>query len=392
MRTLAGLMLALTMAAGCTNGSDPEPSTTDAPLPVTWREAALPQPPGRSGRIAVRDAVTCGGQQHITGAVFFDDGSSKPAAWRSEDGRVWTPLTFKPRTYWGHRAVIYSASCRDGQLALLGAKSGGAHGNPRVTTWYPRDDGVFVDVDARFELYGGPRAVSVERMAAGETGWMIAGNRMSGAAVWISGDARDFTLVDSDPQLSSDPEVDTAARDVVHADGVWTVVGNAALDGRVARVPMSWTSADGRVWTRQRMPTGDGYTDAQRVIAFRAGVYAMGLLDDAFAAWRRTGADGKWRRAARFGGVDPDGRASPFVSGLTRAGDGLVAAVSDQTRYQLWASPDGKGWRPVKTPTRPTTAGEHLMTATGVGEQVILLADDGKAGRAWIAEKINFRS
>ena len=87
---------------------------------------------------------------------------------------------------------------------MVGAKSGGAHGNPRVTTWYRRDDGVFTDVVAAFELYGGPLAVTVGRIAGGPDGWLIAGARTSGAAVWLSDDATDFRLVDGDPALSSD--------------------------------------------------------------------------------------------------------------------------------------------------------------------------------------------
>lgn len=390
VRTLAGICLILTVAIGCTSerpgAGDPSPVT------VSWREVTLPMPAGRAGRIAVRDAVKCGDQWHITGAVYLGGpsdtdyyGDSKPAVWRSTDGAQWESVRFAPRTYWGGRAVILSAACHDGQLALLGAKPGGAHGNPRVTTWYLRKDGVFTDVDAPFELYGGPRAVSVERMAAGDTGWLIVGNRISGGAVWISPHAREFTLIDADPELGSDARTDTAARDAAHTDAGWIVVGNASLKGRIARVPLSWTSEDGRTWQRLRMPYGREYTDAQRVIGYRDGVIAVGIQGERFTTWRRSG-HGAWRRGGGFGAI-ADGRASPFVSGFTVAGDGVLAAVSDSVRYGLWASPDGERWRPVKTPSRPTTAGEHLMTAVGAGEQLVLLVDDGRAGRVWLADR-----
>ena len=81
---------------------------------------------------------------------------------------------------------------------MIGSRSGGAHGNPRVTSWYQRADGALVDMQAPFELYGGPEAVSVRRVVAGPSGWLIAGNRLSGAAVWVSADATDFRIVDDD--------------------------------------------------------------------------------------------------------------------------------------------------------------------------------------------------
>jgi hypothetical protein len=39
----------------------------------------------------------------------------------------------------------------------------------------------------------------------------------------------------------------------------------------------------------------------------------------------------------------------------------------------------------VRTPTHPTTAGEHTMSVASEGDQVLLLADDGEQGRLWTA-------
>lgn len=273
---------------------------------------------------------------------------------------------------------------------MVGAKSGGAHGNPRTSTWYERPAGVMTEVVASFELYGGPRAVNVGRLASGDTGWLIVGNRVSGASVWVSPDATEFTLIDHDPQLASDPTVDTASRDGVFADGRWTVVGSGSVPGRVPRVPMSWVSDDGKVWTRQAITPGPEFEDLQRVVPYQGALLSVGLRGEAFGTWRRpAGAD--WRSGPTFGSLDRDRRASPFVSGLGIAGDGLVATVSDGTTYGLWASPDGQRWRSVTTPARPTTAGEHIMTAVGQASSVLLLADDGQAGRAWLVDSMRYR-
>jgi hypothetical protein len=382
IRLLPATVAVLLLASACT---DTEAETEPKPLVLSWQEATLPVPPGPAGRIAVRDATTCAGTWYVVGGVFPPDPTedSRPAAWSSPDGVTWTSLELDPTGYWAQRAVFSSVACRDGEIAMVGAKSGGAHGNPRVTTWYHRDDGAYADVVAAFELYGGPLAVTVGRIAGGPDGWLIAGARTSGAAAWLSDDATDFRLVDDDPGLSSDESIDTLAWDQVYDGERWTVVGSASVKGRLPRVPMAWTSPDGEAWHRQEVPGSDGFTDLERVINVQDGLLAAGIRGDEFGTWQRV--DGTWKRLGLFGTLDPDRRAGPFVSALTPAGAQVFASVSDGTGYALWASDDGRAWQPVTTPTTPTTAGEHIMSASGSGNTLLLLADDGESGRVWLA-------
>ncbi len=368
----------LAVAVACTNAEKAPP---DSSVQVAWKARDLPTPPGPTGRIAVRDAVACAGTWFLVGGVFTADGESRPAAWSSPDATSWTNLRLAPEGYWARRSVLSSVACRNGTVAMVGAKSGGAHGNPRVSTWYQRPDGVFVDVEAGFELYGGPQAVSVGKMAAGPDGWLIAGSRTSGAAVWVSPDATEFTLIDDDPQLSKDDQFDTTALDQVHDGHEWTVVGSATTPGRLPRVPMSWRSEDGRTWQREEVPATEEFNDLEKVVSLEDRLVAVGIRGDGFGTWERR--VGGWRPGVRFGALDDDGHASPFVSALTVTGDQLVATVSDSTSYAMWTSTRGEDWRPVRTPTHPTTAGEHIMSVASDGEQVLLLADDGEHGRVW---------
>lgn len=384
-RLLPAVLAAVLLAPACTD-SEPESEPAPKPLELAWQEATLPMPPGPEGRIAVRDATTCAGRWYVVGGVFPPDPTedSRPAAWTSLDGKTWTSLPLDPTGYWAERAVFASVACRNGEIAMVGAKSGGAHGNPRVTTWYEREDGTFTDVVAAFELYGGPLAVTVQRIAGGPDGWLIGGARTSGAAVWISEDARDFRLVDDDPALSSDDSMETLVWDQVHDGDRWTAVGSAAVKGRLPRVPMAWTSPDGQAWHRQEVPGSDGFTDLERVINTGDGLLAAGIRGDEFGTWTRV--DGTWKRLGTFARLDPDRRAGPYVSALTPAGSNYFAAISDGTTYQLWASADAHDWRPVPTPTTPTTAGEHIMALGASGSTLLLLADDGEAGRIWLVE------
>jgi len=382
VRLLPAAVALVLLATACTD-SEPENESAPEPLELNWTEVTLPFPPGPAGRIAVRDAVTCAGEWYVVGGVFPPDPTedSRPAAWSSPDGETWTSVPLDPQGYWAERAVFSSVACRDGEIAMVGAKSGGAHGNPRVTTWYRRADSTYTDVIAAFELYGGPLAVTVQRIAGGPDGWLIGGARTSGAAVWLSDDGRDFRLIDDDRALSSDESMETLAWDQVHDGDRWTVVGSAAIKGRLPRVPMAWTSPDGEHWHRQEVPGSDGFTDLERVIRTQDGLLAAGIRGDEFGTWERV--EGTWKRLGTFGALDPDRRAGPYVSAIAESGSQLFASASDGTTYQLWASDDGREWRPVVTPTSPSTAGEHIMSVSSSGSSVILLADDGEAGRVW---------
>ena len=379
-------VLAALLLGGCSagsSGSSDDPADP-APARLAWREVQLPVPPGPVGRVAVRDATSCGGTWYVVGAVLGEDGASRPAAWTSDDGSTWRSLPAVGSEYWPQRQILTSVACRDGRIAAIGAKSGGAHGLPRTSSWYQRPDGTLVDVPAGMELYGGPSAVSVNRIAAGPAGWLISGNRRTGAAVWASADATDFRLVDDDPQLSSDDGHQTTALDEVHDGTAWALVGRAAVPGRLGPVPLAWTSSDGTRWLREPVPAGDRqYADLQRVAATGRGLVAVGIRGERFGAWTRR--DDRWQLGKAFGALDPDRRGAPFVSGLAATADGAVVSVSDGTRFRLWAQDASGRWRPVATPTRPTATGDAQLTVAATPDDVLLLSDDGTSGRVWLA-------
>lgn len=379
---LPWLVAAGVLLASCTAADEPTGPAPPQPLTATWSEVTLPVPPGPTGRVAVRDAVHCGDRWYVVGGIFIDADNSRPAAWSSADGTTWTSEVLEPRGYWSRRSVLSSVACHDDQVAMIGAKSGGAHGNPRVATWHVRDDGSFVDVVAGYTLFGGAQATNVGGLAGGPDGWLIVGNRTSGAAVWGSADATEFTLTDDDPQLSSDDRLTTFAIDQVPDGAGWVVVGSASVEGRLARVPQAWTSPDGQTWERETVPSSEEFNDLERVVQHRAGLLALGLRGEKFGAWRRD-ESGVWELAEEFGELDPDRSASPSVSGLTLAGSDVLATVSDGTRYQLWAAPGDEPWRPVETPTRPETGGEQVMTVASDGTTVLLLTDDAESGKVW---------
>ncbi|MGL5808478.1 MAG: hypothetical protein ACRCYQ_00855 [Nocardioides sp.] len=357
-----------------------------------WVERTLPMPPGPPGRIAVRDAVFCGGRWWVVGGVqgrdpgaeLNDPGESRPAAWTSADLRVWDHVEFDGENFWARLSTIYSIGCRDGQVAMMGAKSGGAHGNPRVSTWYARSDGTFVDVIESLTQYGGAEGVNADRLLGSPKGWLISGNRIQGPAVWSSADARGFDLLSGAPQLSDDDGNQSLATDHAATPGGWAVVGRALMPGPGRVVPVAWTSPDGRTWTRESVPAGTEYAALERVVAVgdeSGALVAVGLRGERFGVWRRNG--GGWQADEPFGRLDPDRTAAPSVAGLAAAGDRLFATVSDGSRYDLWSYRGG--WRRIDVPMRPRTGSGRVLTVAGHGRTVLLLGDDAAGAAVWSA-------
>lgn len=371
----AGLVAALlALPAGCSDDVEPE-----------WNTAALPDPDGTPGFITVRDAVSCGGVWTAVGGVVLAEPTatqdSRPAAWRSIDGVEWTALDVTTTTYWGERALLTSIACANDEVVAVGARSGGAHGNPRVTTFFEEDGGLR-DQEAAFNLFGGAAATNVGPLTAADPGWLITGNRVSGPAVWHSETGREFTIEEDVTGLADAEEFVSLAQGAVWDGDAWVVVGGGNERSTLDREPVAWVSEDARSWRRVEVPGSDGFDDLERVIAVDDELVALGLSGDGFGVWRRK--DGDWSQGDPFGTLPDDARRSPFVSSLVGSDRGLWATTSDGTSYALWHSSDGDGWTSVPTPERaPETGGEHILTVAAAGDRVLLISDDGTGGRLW---------
>jgi len=346
---LFALLAVLLAAAGCTN---PAPA-------LTWHKAGLPG--------LVRDAIDCAGRWYVVGTIRGTGGATRPAAWDSTDGRSWTSLTFAPLpgSYYGPEQVISSVGCSNGHVAMVGAKPGGAHGNPRVSTWRQRPDGVIAEVSAPFETYGGDRAVNVGHIAGGPRGFLITGNRTTGAAVWLSPDGASFQLYEDVPGLVGDAGTQTVGRDAAPAaDGGWVVVGGAARNGSLDQAPAIWLGEQaGPAWRRATVQSGGGYNELQRAVRIGDDIVAVGPRGSAFGTWIGHGTN--WAEAGTFGD------ATGTVLSLAAAGSSLFALVQVGSERVLWRSTDRAGtWRrvvlPVATPTAVAgRAGTALLAADG---------------------------
>ncbi|MEU8185210.1 hypothetical protein AB0B86_31070 [Micromonospora sp. NPDC049047] len=302
-------------------------------------------------------------------------------------------MPLRPISYYGERAILYAAGCHQGRIAVIGARAGGAHGNPRVRTWRPDTDGALTEVPAEFELYGGPDAVSASRIAGGAAGWLIAGARTGGAAVWRSPDAAGFALVDDAPGLASDSGLTTIATDALAVPDGWLVGGAGRPADRADRDPFVWSSADGRAWTRLALPATDADEIVQRLVRVGAVVHALGVRGSGFQAWAfepragspgtATGA-GQWRAVAGFGATG-----TGAVAGVEAVAGGagvLLAMTVAADGHRLWRSAgDGASWLPVALPAEVSAGGDTSAAVTAQDGRMVVTIDDGVAARLWFA-------
>lgn len=387
-RHLAAAAAGVLLLAAC-DGRPPEPETVR--VEVAWVEHPLPPPSGAPGRSVVRDAVQCGEGWWVAGAVLLDRPTetrdTRPALWFSGDRTTWESVPVEARTFWGRRAILGSIACSRDRIAVVGARSGGAHGNPRVTT-FRLDDDTLVDVRALFTQYGGVSATNVGPIAGGPTGWLITGNRTSGPGVWFTDDPRGFTRVEGEPGLTDDGDLESLAQGAGWAGEEWVVVGSGARTGRhLDPDPLAWTSPDGLTWTPEEMPAADGAQDVHRVVLLDDGrLLAVGRSGDAYAAWVRD-EDG-WGDPVTFGRIAEEWRGAPYVASLATTPAGVLATISTGTHYEMWQSDEGREWQRVDVPLEPQTAGDHTLVVAD-GDGLLAVADAGDGGHVWAGEPVS---
>lgn len=329
--------VAALIASALTACSNPEPP---ASVGLAWSGVALQA----DGVIVLRDVANCGDRWWAAGGIRARDGSVRPAAWTGTSQSRWTAVAFEalPASFYGPRQLIEKVACAGERVAMIGAWPGGAHGNPRVSTWRLDDDRMTENA-APFETFGGDTAVDVGELAAAPAGFAVAGNRSSGAAVWLSADGLGFTLHEHATER-------TVARDVAALpDGRWLIAGGVARAGTADQRAAAWITRDGRSWQPADPPAADGFNEIQRLARDGDDVVAAGLRGTAFGVWRWHA--GAWSAAAPFGG-DPGGVRSLAVTG----GQTVLAGGG------LWIDRS-----PCRTPAPPVAVaarGATLMMAT----------------------------
>lgn len=373
-RSLVGALVATVLTAGLSACGHDDPPWSD----LAWHAVRLPVPAG--DRAMVRGAAWCADRWVVVGATADVRGRTRPAVWASTGGEHWQALPLHPGTdYYAARAILTSVGCSHGRLAVLGAKSGGAHGNPRTATWVQRSDGSLAAVPAAFELYGGPSAVAVSRLVGGPSGFLIAGTRATGAAVWSSRTGSPFRLHEGVPGLASTRQRRTQAVDALAVRGGWVVVGDS-IDHRGRLTATGWTGRGDGPFAPTRLPGGSTISTAERVVGTADGPVAVGLDDRGLGVWSARRA--RWALDSTFGRVATGATSAAEVTGTAWTGSLLAVTYSDGERFRLAIGPRD-GIDAVALPTTVTVRGDHAVTVATHDGDTLLLTDDGEQGLVW---------
>jgi hypothetical protein len=351
-------LCALTIASCSSAPPPPAPAT---PRALAWREVTLP-----AAGATVQDVAFCEDHWLAVGGL-----PTVPAAWRSTDGTTWSAVRLAPVSFYGKQSTIFTVVCRGADAVAVGAASGGAHGNPRTSTWRSRADGSWLEYEPAFTQFGGQDSVGVGAAAVSlgsPAAWAIVGNWLGpdgspGPALWHSTDGATFERALVAPG--------SAARgtDVVPLPGGgWLVAGEAygtALTGA------SWTSRDGASWTP--VPV-DG--PLALVTSYGSGTLGVGQA----GAWWYDGTT--WRKRGGFG----DSAGWRFLA-LTAGGDGglgVVTAAAGRT-CRMWTTSDGgASWHEVTMPVSVPVTAETVAAVAVDGDTVLLATDDGSRARLWL--------
>ena len=376
------LLWVLVCLAGCAQPTERSPAPE-----LSWTEVHLPD---ASENVILGALVRCANRWYAAGALRDDAGATRPAVWSSADSRVWQPLPVAPISYYGHQQVFFSLACQDGGVAALGSKNGGAHGNPRISSWHLTGNGTLAEVSAPFELYGGPRAITVTAIAGRRTGWLITGNwvgptEQPTAAVWLSADASGFVLHADALGLASSPQEVSFARGVVAGPSGWLVFGDFRPADSINRQPAVWASTDGLTWTRAALPVthGDASVTALGVNGQR--ILAMGTRGGAPHAWSYDGST--WADAGGFPASNRPGAGLAKVGDVTLTARDGYAAIDNGSHWAVWRSADLHRWQTVSGPAQPPSGADNRLLLAG-SDDLLVAAESLRTGsRLWVAAR-----
>jgi hypothetical protein len=327
-------------------------------------------PVAGSGRPEVTSLAYCTGHFYAAGAYVKADGTTSPALWTSTDAVRWSAVPTSPVSAYGAAQRLSAVACRGETVVSVGSAAGGVHGNLRTSTWYGSPERL-TETPAPFELFGGPRAIGVDRVVAGPHGWLIVGartdaNGLAGAAVWYSPDGLTFQLIDADPALESNEHGQTVAFAGYARGTGFTLVGSTGL---AFRTPIVWTSPDGLSWQRTMVPASQPDAEIQRLDGDDE---AVGLAGQAFGYWYRD-EGGYWHETKPFGAFS--GTGLPAV--LDVIGEDVL--VTNGAEYQFWTT---SGTR-LPLPAHVTSG--HAALAGPDVNHLLLALDDGNHTRLWTA-------
>lgn len=252
---------------------------------VAWRPVSTPAGAVRLSR------VTSAGQQLLVSGQRGSGDAAPPGLWRGGASGTWQSVRLVPATYYGRRAELFRVVSDGRHVVALGRRIGGAHGNPRVTSW-TGTLGELRETEQPFELFGGPDAIAVSDLGLDADGGVVLGawaphGEASGVTVWRQ-EGTGWQRFDRAPGLAS--QVTVAGSDlttpgaVAVRDGEPVIVGWTVHLGGGVRLQATFWRPLGATWQPVTLPS-DGDAQARGVACGAQSCTVVGSSSGQLAAW-----------------------------------------------------------------------------------------------------------
>lgn len=379
MRVPLLLVVVVMVVAAC------GPSTASPTLrpEFAWSRAAIELPsdvvdlaPGSSGGMicspchAEQASLMTGVASTAAGllAVGLQLPPSSPIAYRSADGRTWSPEPGFPADE--DAAALAVAADADREVVVGRRSTAGA-------AWVKARGAAWRAVQGGPSLEPPPGGTAELRAVATWRGRFIAaGSRDAdadtrSAAAWTSPDGLAW-----DPAAPGPPFEDAAAYGVAASDDRVVIVGE-----RTATEPaqaVAWVSDDGTTWTRLESPAfADGTMRAVTWTGTAFVAVGYGVADDRAMAW--VSPDGStWTTQPTSPALENHGKAIRLLAVATGNGTLLGAGwKSDAGNGSgvVWTSADGTSWD--RLPDQVSMSGASLSGATLSGTLPVVVGTSG---------------
>ena len=290
------------------------------------------------------------------------------------------PLT--PHEPYAAVADIFSVATVGTGLQTLGVAHGGAHANPRWTTWGGTTSSV-VDHPQVFWTFGGEEAGILVAIVATPAGPRIVGSwQGKGAldiAIWRP-DGEKWTRLDSaGTPLANTATLQVSGRSAAATPAGMIVAGSVFdLSSGVHQLAAVWLSTGDRRWTLLRLPDPGKRGEALSVSCVQASCWVAGRVDGQLALWS---VDTTAGTAGRVADLPPATLADegPFPRAMQGASGPIVAYSTEDTTYVLTRT--GDGWTARRGPTGGLVAATQLA-----GRLYLATSPTADTSRLWSAE------
>lgn len=285
------------------------------------------------------------------------------------EGERWREIPIAPVSYYGDRALWVDLVAVGATIHAIAARSGGAHGNPRWSTWRGTLDGVDELPEQPMETFGGWGAGGLAGIAVSDGVPLILGSRAGDEPgldieLWLPDGENWVEQSSAGTALAATGDVQPVPTDLIAAATGLMITGltQRLSDGEVRVSAAVWTAPGAAgPWLRIDLPAAGDIASAQTAMCDADGCLVLGSGDAGVLAWRVVDGAATPVELPALAGNDT----GPVTPLRWRGATTLVLPDGDRTAVLV---ADGDGWRelagPAGTPVAAAVDEDRVWVVT----------------------------